>query len=108
MRVVKHFVIGQYTYRQRQLRHALTLMWGSETEVHSRISGRYRVYKRLVFIPNFPQVSDKCRIYVHSLNCCVEIHTDDPQIISSAYGVNPDSRMLYNILHVVNKSDMLL
>jgi len=40
--------------------------------------------------------------------CCVEIHTDDPQIISSAYGVNLDSRMVDEILCIFGQCDMPL
>ena len=50
-----------------------------------------------------------CRMLQHPANrTCVEIHSDDPPIISSAYGVSLDSRVLDKILYAVGKSDMPL
>jgi hypothetical protein len=39
------------------------------------------------------------------VTCYIEIHTDDP-IILSAYAVDLERRMLARVLYVVGKSDM--
>jgi hypothetical protein len=48
------------------------------------------------------------KIYEQLLTYFFEIHTDELQIISSAYGANPDSRMLDRILDAADGNYMIL